>query len=114
MKQHIVSALKQSLLIAFAVSFIGCAQLSPQQVTFTPSIPTDNLIQAEGSASLTVMDKRKDNIIGYRGGSYAETSTIQSKHPLDEVIEAIALQVLEKTVYQGSRINQQRPPLYRQ
>ncbi|WP_196157992.1 YajG family lipoprotein [Reinekea sp. G2M2-21] len=89
--------IKSFLSGAAAVAFVGCAQLSPQQVDFQPSIPTQGIITGSGTANLTVADKRADPIIGYRGGVYEETSTIVAKRPLDKVIESLALQVLEKT-----------------
>lgn len=83
----------------FLLSFIclsGCAQLSPQMVTFEPSIPTDQLIQGDSTTALEVLDNRESRIIGYRGGVYEETSTIQSSLPLDETVHSLALQVLER------------------
>jgi uncharacterized lipoprotein len=94
--------LKSSLIVLVAVIGVGCAQLSPQQIDFQPSIPTDGLIQGEGSTSLMVVDARVDKVIGIRGGAYAQTSTIVAKEPLEQVIESIALQVLEKTGFEVS------------
>ena len=84
-----------SLLTGFL--FVGCAQLSPQQVDFKPSISTNNLIKSSGTAGLTVSDNRNDKIIGYRGGVYQDTSTIVALRPLEKVIEALAIKVLEQT-----------------
>lgn len=82
------------MLATVAILFTGCVQLSPQRVDFQPSLETDQLITGSGTASLTVEDRRKDKIIGYRGGVYEETSTILSDRPLVQVIEAMAKQVL--------------------
>jgi len=74
----------------------GCAQLSPQQIAFTPTIPIDQLIQAQGTASLTVSDQRLATTIGLRGGAYAESALITAQYSLQEVIENLASQVLAK------------------
>jgi uncharacterized lipoprotein len=93
---------KQSRLISKVLAFgavllaVGCAQLSPQQISFEPSIPTEGLITGSGSVSLTSKDVRKTDVIGIRGGSYAQTSTITPKIPLTEVVQSIASQILEK------------------
>lgn len=84
------------LLFLTAVAFSGCIQLSPQRVDFQPSLKTDQLIQGDGTASLIVEDRRQDKVIGYRGGVYKETSTIVPQRPLDQVIESLAVQVLER------------------
>ena len=84
-----------SLLTGFL--FVGCAQLSPQQIDFKPSISTKNLIKGSGRPGLTVSDNRNDKIIGYRGGVYQDTSTIVALRPLEKVIEALAIKVLEQT-----------------
>jgi uncharacterized lipoprotein len=88
----------QSIAVSvLAVVSVGCAQLSPQQISFQPTIPTDSLITGEGTTSLEVNDTRSDKVIGVRGGTYEQTSTIVSKEPLDDVIRSLAMQVLEKT-----------------
>ena len=75
---------------------VGCAQLSPQQIDFKPSISTANLTKGAGTTSLMVVDQRADKVIGYRGGVYEDTSTIVAMRPLDKVIEALAIKVLEQ------------------
>lgn len=91
-------SLGSSLALAMAATLIvGCAQLSPQQIDFQPSIPTEGLVSAQGTTSLMVVDQRPNQVIGIRGGAYAQTSTIVAKKPLVEVIESLAQQVIEKT-----------------
>ena len=75
----------------------SCAQLSPQQVDFAPTIRTDRLIQGQGTVSLAVIDKRPSATIGLRGGAYAQSSTISAQAPLRELIERLATQVLVKS-----------------
>ena len=75
----------------------GCAQLSPQQVAFAPTIPADQLIQGQGTVSLVVTDKRPTTTIGLRGGTYAESAVISAQYSLQEVIENLATQVLAKS-----------------
>jgi len=75
----------------------GCAQLSPQQVVFAPSIPAKQLIQGQGTVSLAVIDKRSSTAIGLRGGTYAESAVISAQNSLQEVIESLATQVLAKS-----------------
>lgn len=84
-------------LAALTALAVSCAQLSPQQIDFQPSIPTEGLIRGEGSTSLMVVDQRTNQIIGYRGGAYAETSSIVAKQPLVEVVESLAKQVIAET-----------------
>ncbi len=92
---HIIKRSGMSLLLCMSTVFLlGCAQLSPQRITFSPSVANDELIQAQGSATITVADNRSSNVIGYRGGVYSDTSTIESKYPLTEVISAYAAQTL--------------------
>lgn len=88
--------MKSAALLTTAIVFVGCAQLSPQRVDFSPSLATEGLIRGEGSTSLLVEDNRADKVIGYRGGVYSETSTIQALRPLDQVIEALAKEVLSR------------------
>ncbi|EAR08019.1 YajG family lipoprotein [Reinekea blandensis] len=82
------------MLLSVVWVFVGCAQLSPQQVRFSPSLETDQLITGNGTASLIVEDKRADKVIGHRGGVYEDTSVIVPERPLTAVIEEMALQVM--------------------
>ena len=75
----------------------SCAQLSPQQVDFAPTIRTDGLIQGQGTVSLEVSDKRPGSTIGLRGGAYAQSATITAQAPLRELIQGLATQVLAKS-----------------
>jgi len=81
----------------FILLMAGCAQLSPQQVAFAPTIPADQLIQGRGTISLAVTDKRPTTTIGLRGGTYAESAVISAQYSLQEVIENLATQVLAKS-----------------
>ena len=82
------------LIVTLLLSSFGCAQLSPQQIDFKPTIGTDHLIKGQGSVELMVVDARLDRIIGTRGGTYKETSTITAARPLAQVIEQLALKVM--------------------
>lgn len=93
-RKHNVQATLLSLVAIFLVA--GCAQLSPQQVSFEPTIPIDGLIEGTGSLSLKVKDARPSDVIGLRGGSYSQTSTITPKVPLTEVVSSIATQILQR------------------
>jgi len=92
-----MNIIKNSACLIIGLLFVGCAQLSPQQIDFKPSIATDNLVQGSGTAGLVVTDNRNDKIIGYRGGAYEETSTIVALRPLDKVIEALTIKVLQQS-----------------
>lgn len=83
-------------LACLVLTTVGCAQLSPQSIDFKPSLSTEDLVTGSGTASLIVEDKRSDKVIGLRGGAYSQTSTIESSRPLDQVIEEIALQVMDR------------------
>lgn len=96
MKEFVQKTARWSLLSATVMVFVGCAQLSPQQVNFRPSLETDQLITGSGSASLIVEDRRADKVIGHRGGVYEDTAVIVPDQPLTDVIEQLALQVLEQ------------------
>lgn len=84
------------LIIIGSLLLVGCAQLSPQQVSFEPAIEAEGLITGTGTLSLKASDIRPTNVIGVRGGSYANTSTITPKTPLTAVVESIARQILER------------------
>ncbi len=86
-------------LAALAVS--GCAQLSPQQVTFSPSIPAESIPSGDGATvTLAVEDRRGSNEIGQRGGVYEESSSITPKNDLQSVLASIGEKVLDRAGYQ--------------
>lgn len=92
-----IQNVKAILLSTVALVLVaGCAQLSPQQVSFEPSIPVDGLIEGTGTISLSAQDMRASNIIGIRGGSYSQTSTLTPKVPITEVVQSIASQILQR------------------
>ncbi|MEJ2042931.1 MAG: YajG family lipoprotein [Reinekea sp.] len=96
MRPLIVTSLITTTMAMLMLLNAGCAQLSPQEVTLKPSIDTENLVQGIGSVELIVMDARVDRVIGSRGGAYASTSKITTKQPPEQLIEALALQVMAK------------------
>ncbi len=95
MKQ-LKQTLSAAVVVLALVTGTGCAQLSPQQIDFKPSVKTENLIAGSGSVDLVVMDARVDRVIGIRGGAYAATSEITAAKPLEQVIESLAVKVMEQ------------------
>lgn len=73
------------LMVAFAVT--GCA-LSPQTVQFDPA-PEIQALDVGGDAPVlvTVKDGRERDVIGTRGGVYADTSLLRSTGDLEEIIQ---------------------------
>ena len=96
MKKNNHLFLKNFLFVCATLITVGCAQLSPQQVAFTPAIEAEGLISGTGTLSLKATDIRPSNVIGVRGGAYTSTSTITPKTPLTTVVESIARQILER------------------
>jgi uncharacterized lipoprotein len=89
-------SLQACIAISVVLLMASCAQLSPQQVDFAPTIRADRLIQGQGTVSLEVTDTRPDTTIGMRGGVYAQSATITAQAPLRELIDSLAKQVLAK------------------
>lgn len=82
------------ILICACLGFVGCAQLSPQRITFVPDLSQVSVPNLGGTASMVVIDDRVNRIIGYRGGIYSNTATIESAQPMANVINGIALDLL--------------------
>ena len=83
------------------LAMAGCAQLSPQQVKFTPDIPAQTVPAGHGTTLwVEVQDKRKSNEIGRRGGVYADSSTITPAGNLRDTLQRIAERVLDEAGYQ--------------
>lgn len=83
------------------MALAGCAQFSPQQVTFTPDIPAESVPEGNGTTLwIEVVDKRKSNEIGRRGGVYADSSTITPAGNLQQTLQQIAERVLDNAGYQ--------------
>ncbi|MCH8532684.1 MAG: YajG family lipoprotein [Saccharospirillum sp.] len=96
--------------VALAAMLAGCAQFSPQQVEFTPSIEQTSVPQGNGAGILVnVTDRRSSTVIGYRGGTYAESSSITASNDLRRLIENIAEDVLTRGGYRldGSMVDMQ-------
>lgn len=94
--------LKTGLAALGLAGLMGCAQLSPQLLSFESGVTEETVIDAPVTISLTVMDNRAESTIGYRGGVYSETATIESKKPMQELVaeqaqEALALAGAEIT-----------------
>lgn len=85
---------KTALVFGAILFAVGCAQLSPQRVDFQSSISDEQLIQTQGKASLTVSDNRDDPVIGYRGGVYAQSATIEFNQSVTKVVEEVAINTL--------------------
>ncbi|MHA7878180.1 MAG: YajG family lipoprotein [Saccharospirillum sp.] len=78
----------------------GCAQLSPQQVTFSPSIDQSSVPQGNGAGLFVkVTDRRTSPVIGQRGGTYGDSSNLTAANDLRQMLENLAEQVLEQGGY---------------
>ncbi|TXR53423.1 YajG family lipoprotein [Reinekea thalattae] len=77
---------------SFMVLLSGCSQLSPQLISLNTDV--ESAINAPVTLSVSVTDNRADNIIGYRGGVYSDTSTIQPKEPLQDQVADIVSELL--------------------
>jgi len=83
----------------------GCAQLSPQQVTFEPDVP-ESSIQGDGSTLwVDVEDNRPSNVIGQRGGIYEDSSDITPAGNLRELLRATAEDTLREAGYELVEMN---------
>lgn len=83
----------------------GCAQLSPQQVTFQPDVP-ESSIQGDGSSLwIDIEDNRPSNVIGQRGGVYAKSSDITPAGDLRELLRNTAENVLRDAGYELVEMN---------
>lgn len=81
---------QMAAVLALLVAFAGCAQLSPQLLTFEADVTADEVINAPVTMTVAVADNRSDRAIGYRGGIYSDTSVIESKQPLADQVLQIA------------------------
>lgn len=82
------------------VLLAGCAQLSPQQVTFQPDVP-ESAIEGDGSTLwIDIEDNRPTNVIGQRGGVYAKSSDITPAGNLRDLLRSTAESVLVDAGYQ--------------
>lgn len=95
-----VNAFSKGLVVLAIAMVSSCAQFSPQQISLSPAIEADNLIQGAGSLSLEVVDDRSDAVIGSRGGSYPETSIITAQPKVVDVVSSLASQVFERSGFE--------------
>lgn len=84
----------------------GCAQLSPQQVAFDPSLDAEAIPKGGGTTvSIEVKDRRKSNEIGTRGGTYPESSVITPKGDLRAKLLQITEEVINRAGYRQESMN---------
>lgn len=96
--------------VAVAAILAGCAQLSPQQVEFKPAIEQSSVPRGTGAGILVnVTDRRTSTVIGQRGGTYADSSSITASNELRRLIEDLAEEVLTQGGYRldGSSVDMQ-------
>lgn len=96
--------------VAMVALLSGCAQFSPQQVEFTPSIDQASVPTGNGAGILVdVTDRRSNSVIGHRGGTYAQSSSISASNDLRRLIEDLAEEVLTEGGYRldGSSVDLQ-------
>ncbi|GGX74018.1 YajG family lipoprotein [Saccharospirillum salsuginis] len=90
---------------AMTLLLAGCAQLSPQQVTFEPDVP-ESSIQGDGSTLwVDVEDNRPSNVIGQRGGVYEDSSDITPAGNLRELLRTTAEETLREAGYELVEMN---------
>lgn len=89
-----------------AVLLAGCAQFSPQQIQFQPSLDPESLPSGNGTAvTVTAEDRRNSNEIGVRGGTYAQSSVISARGDLRADLQQLAEQVMDRAGYQRVEMN---------
>lgn len=102
-----MSRLIQAMLATGLVLLVaGCAQLSPQQVSFDPTLNVDAVPKGSGTTVwVDVEDRRQNNEIGRRGGTYPESSVITPKGNLREKLRQITEEVIDRAGYQRVEMN---------
>ncbi|TCS42437.1 YajG family lipoprotein [Reinekea marinisedimentorum] len=81
---------QEAAALTLVITLAGCAQLSPQLLTFESTVGAEEVVNAPVTMTVAVVDDRAEQAIGYRGGIYSDTSVIESKQPLAEQIKKIA------------------------
>lgn len=83
-----------------ALLLAGCAQFSPQQIQFQPSLDPKSLPSGNGT-TVTVMaeDRRNSSEIGVRGGTYAQSSVISARGDLRADLQQLAERVMDRAGY---------------
>lgn len=98
--------LQLALTATLAVLITGCAQLSPQQIAFEPRVSSDALPAGDGRTFwVDVEDRRPDNEIGTRGGTYPKSSTITSASDLRDNLADQFIGALEAAGYDEVTMN---------
>jgi uncharacterized lipoprotein len=82
---NIKKKMKSLVLLAMPLLFMGCA-LSPQSIDLHVQKPYQITAQGQQKAlSLSVLDVREDNVLGTRGGTYAESSKVSISNDIEQV-----------------------------
>lgn len=91
------SFVRRISLAAIAVTLTACA-LSPEIISIEPQLSvTKRAVEPPLALSLSVVDSRPDNVIGTRGGIYADTSTITPAGDVAQPIYEALVKALGET-----------------
>lgn len=89
-----------------ALLLAGCAQFSPQQIQFQPSLDAGSLPSGNGaSVFVFAEDRRSSNQIGVRGGAYSDSSVISARGDLRADLQQLSEQVMDRAGYQLVEMN---------
>lgn len=89
-----------------ALLLVGCAQFSPQQIEFQPSLDEDGLPSGNGaSVYVAAEDRRASDQIGVRGGAYSDSSVISAGGDLRADLQQLSEQVMDRAGYQLVEMN---------
>jgi uncharacterized lipoprotein len=86
---------KITLLSALLLTLGGCAQ-SPQQIHLKPEITINHQVSNQPSVHLSVVDKRPNQSLGTRGGTYSESNHITLASSLQSMLKPIASAALSE------------------
>jgi uncharacterized lipoprotein len=101
-----LSVTRGILLAGGALLLAGCAQFSPQQIQFQPSLDSNSLPSGAGT-TVTVLaeDRRSSSEIGVRGGAYSSSSVISASGDLRRDLQQLSERVLERAGYNRVDMN---------
>jgi len=96
-----VSVTRWLLLGSTALLMAGCAQFSPQQIEFKPSVSAGSLPSGAGTTvSVVAEDRRTSSRIGVRGGTYSQSSEISARGDLRGALQQMSEKVMDQSGYQ--------------
>lgn len=88
--------LKTAIALWAAVLFTGCA-LNPQKIDIHPNPEVEyQNIGKNKSATVRIKDDRSDDHLGFRGGTYPETSVLELNNDLPKVLYETVVQGLHR------------------